>query len=132
MKATRAARKPRSVYALNFTSNGMPKMMPVRTMRCPVGLTMGPNKTCVKKTCPAGKTMNPKTGRCVAKPAPKTCTVGKTINPKTGRCVKKTCPAGKTMNPKTGRCVKKTCPTGKMMGAKGRCVKKVYALRPRA
>ena len=111
------------------------------------------------KSCPPGKEINPKTGRCIKiktskvkkpkvvlklepppplEPEPKvvlepvklvpeikTCPPGKEINPKTGRCVKvktqkirlekvllekvrkpKTCPPGKEINPKTGRCVK--------------------------
>jgi len=42
----------------------------------------------------------------------KECPAGKIINPKTGRCIKikikkeKECPAGKIINPKTGRCIK--------------------------
>ena len=73
------------------------------------------------KSCPAGKVVNPATGRCVneqknkAKPKanPKPCPAGKVINPATGRCVNeqkpkanpKPCPAGKVINPTTGRCV---------------------------
>ena len=62
------------------------------------------------KSCPEGKVINPKTGRCIkketlekqnkktkpaeptetpAKPAIKECPEGKVLNPKTGRCIKK-------------------------------------------
>ena len=44
------------------------------------------------KTCPPGKVINPKTGRCVIDRSlkkPRTCPPGKVINPKTDRCVKK-------------------------------------------
>ena len=51
------------------------------------------------KSCPPGKEINPKTGRCVktktqkvkkakVEPVIKSCPPGKEINPKTGRCVK--------------------------------------------
>jgi hypothetical protein len=129
------------------------------------------------KSCPPGKEINPKTGRCiktktkkvktklekgkvakvkvvkagpnvepglVPEPVSKSCPPGKEINPRTGRCIKtktqkvkkvkipkmktskqkvviklepepvkelvkqvaKSCPPGKEINPKTGRCVK--------------------------
>jgi hypothetical protein len=52
----------------------------------------------------------------------KSCPEGKIINPKTGRCVKikfeKKCPEGKVKNPLTGRCVKK------------RTVKRIKSLKP--
>ena len=82
-------RKPRSVYALNLMSNGAPKMMGVRSMRCPVGKAMGPKGRCLKKKCPAGKMINPLTGRCINKPVakgPKKCPPGKMLSAK-GRCV---------------------------------------------
>ena len=58
------------------------------------------------KSCPEGKVINPKTGRCIkketlekqnkktkpaepSKPAIKECPEGKVLNPKTGRCIKK-------------------------------------------
>ena len=93
------------------------------------------------KICPAGKMINPKTGRCIKVPVAKKgkiCPTGKMINPKTGRCIKvpvvkkrKICPAGKMINPTTGRCIKvpvvkkeKICPDGKMINPKtGRCIK---------
>ena len=50
--------------------------------------------------CPAGKVLNPKTGRCVKK-----CGSNQERNKDTGKCEKK-CPEGKEINPKTGRCVK--------------------------
>jgi hypothetical protein len=111
--------KKKSDYALNLTTNGKPRVV----------ATMEPKV--VKKTCPAGKMTNPKTGRCVKVPVKKSCPAGKMTNPKTGRCVKKPCPAGKMTNPKTGRCihkpvkpVKKTCIAGKMINPKtGRCIK---------
>ena len=137
-----STRKPLSAYELNFMSNGAPAMMHARTRRCPVGQTMGPKRTCIKKKCPAGKMINPMTGMCVKKPvaAPKKkCPAGKMINPLTGRCIKKPvaapkkCPVGKMINPLTGRCIKKTCPEGMKLSAKGRCVagpgsRKTYAL----
>ena len=48
-----------------------------------------------KKECPSGKVRNPKTGRCIKKPA----------SPKKSP-PKKECPPGKVRNPKTGRCIK--------------------------
>ena len=103
-------------------------------------------KNSSKKTCPPGKELNPKTGRCInikikKKVSKKTCPPGKELNPKTGRCInikikkkvsKKTCPSGKELNPKTGRCIniktkkkvsKKICPPGKEINPKtGRCI----------
>jgi len=75
-----------------------------------------------RKSCPSGKIMNPKSGRCVSKngkigrrmvgKSPRTRTrkssMGKT----------KGCPSGKIMNPKTGRCVSKTGKIG--MGLMGK------------
>jgi serine/threonine protein kinase len=88
------------------------------------------------KVCPAGKVLNPFTGRCVKaaqavkaktmkNPVVKTCPEGKVLNPVSGRCIKvkaktmknpvavkvpvavvKTCPEGKVLNPVSGRCVK--------------------------
>ena len=81
------------------------------------------------KKCPAGKVINPKTGRCILiknanklkvnPKSPKKCPDGKVINPKTGRCIliknanklkvnpksPKKCKEGKVINPKTGRCI---------------------------
>jgi len=45
----------------------------------------------MKKVCPEGKIVNPKTGRCIKDKNIKTekiCPEGKVINPKTGRCIK--------------------------------------------
>ena len=142
-----STRAPRSMYALNMMSNGAPKLMSERTMRCPIGQAMGRKRRCVQKKCPAGKMLNPLTGRCINKPVAKRCPAGKMINPLTGRCINKPvatglkkCPAGKMINPLTGRCINKPvakgpkkCPAGKMLSAKGRCVygpgsRKTYAL----
>jgi len=106
---------------------------------------LDPNNPVLKKTmyktCPPGKRINPKTGRCINVPMAKkakTCPPGKMINPKTGRCINvpmpkkaKTCPPGKMINPITGRCINvpmpkkaKTCPPGKMINPiTGRCIK---------
>lgn len=58
------------------------------------------------KKCPAGKVVNPETGRCVTKK----CKPGKVRN-EAGRCAKpkpKKCPPGKALNRATGRCKKET------------------------
>jgi len=52
------------------------------------------------KSCPEGKILNPKTGRCI-----KECPEGKEIDPKTGKCVKK-CKEDEIRNLETGRCNK--------------------------
>jgi hypothetical protein len=69
------------------------------------------------------KFSNPTDSVSYASPRTKSCPEGKELNPKTGRCVKtktqkvkivkvklesleKRCPEGKELNPKTGRCVK--------------------------
>ena len=48
----------------------------------------------VKKPCPPGKIVNPKTGRCIKE------------KKKVDTVAKKPCPPGKIVNPKTGRCIK--------------------------
>ena len=98
--------------------------------------------------CPAGKILNPKTGRCVnrngaigkallAKPAKRkrkrtakkksSCPAGKILNPKTGRCVNRNGAVGKALLAKSARTAKKksSCPVGKILNPKtGRCVNK--------
>jgi hypothetical protein len=62
------------------------------------------------KSCPEGKVLNPKTGRCIKKEnlEKQTKTTAKYQEP-TGNeiTVIKQCPEGKVLNPKTGRCIKK-------------------------
>lgn len=88
------------------------------------------------KTCPEGKVLNPKTGRCVnatgklgqslsgPQKAKASCEDGKIMNPKTGKCVniqgkvgqevlKSLCPEDKVYNIKTKKCVKKNGKVGK-------------------
>jgi hypothetical protein len=87
-----------------------------------------------RKTCPSGKIMNPKTGRCVSKTgkigmgllgkAPKS---GTRKSP-TGKT--KGCPSGKIMNPKTGRCVSKTGKIG--MGLMGKAPRSKPRAKPSA
>ena len=56
----------------------------------------------VSKSCPEGKELNPKTGRCVKTKTQKERKRKKEkVEP-----MRKTCPEGKELNPKTGRCVK--------------------------
>jgi len=56
----------------------------------------------VSKSCPEGKELNPKTGRCVKTKTQKERKIKKEkVEP-----MRKTCPEGKELNPKTGRCVK--------------------------
>ena len=95
-----------------------------------------------KKTCPPGKEVNPKTGRCVKKPESAKKPVKKHVKKPVKKPVKKhvekpvkkqtkKCPPGKEVNPKTGRCVKKptkkgkkVCEPGKKLNPKtNRCVK---------
>jgi hypothetical protein len=103
-----------------------------------------------KKTCPEGKELNPKTGRCIKIKTQKEKTQKvRRVEPKKSpnqvlEIVKtsKTCPEGKELNPKTGRCIKikttyekkqktktlkqqpKVCPEGKELNPKtGRCIK---------
>ena len=62
------------------------------------------------KSCPPGKEINPKTGRCVNVKTQKTKTKTKKTKTKKTKKVKlkqtiKSCPPGKEINPKTGRCV---------------------------
>jgi hypothetical protein len=94
------------------------------------------------KSCPQGKEINPKTGRCVKIKTQKVKISKKKMEELEQK--HKTCPQGKKINPKTGRCVKiktqkvkiskkkmekleqrhKTCPEGKEINPKtGRCVK---------
>jgi hypothetical protein len=79
-------------------------------------------KSQIRKSCPEGKVLNPKTNRCnkaKTQKAAKKCPAGKVLNPKTNRCNKvktqkaskktksaKKCPEGKVLNPKTNRCNK--------------------------
>ena len=87
-----------------------------------------PKSVKVEKTCPEGKEINPKTGRCVKVKTEKVKTEKvktekvktekvKTEKAKTKKTkpivikeeptkVEKTCPEGKELNPKTGRCIK--------------------------
>ena len=71
------------------------------------------------KSCPEGKVLNPKTGRCIkkenlekqtkkAKPAEpaKPAKPAKPAEPPAKPAIKE-CPEGKVLNPKTGRCIKK-------------------------
>jgi uncharacterized protein YqeY len=58
-----------------------------------------------EKKCLPGKVVNPKTGRCIKKPATKS--TKKPVKKQT-----KKCPSGKVVNTKTGRCIKK--PTKKV------------------
>ena len=94
-----------------------------------------------KKTCPPGKEVNPKTGRCIKKhvtksskkptsakkPVKKPASAKKPVKKSAKKPVKKQtkkCPPGKEVNPKTGRCIKKVCPPGKKLNIKtNRCVK---------
>jgi hypothetical protein len=75
------------------------------------------------KICPAGSSINPKTGRCR-----KDCLPNQTRNNK-GNCVKnkklltKKCPPGKELNPDTNRCRNK-CEKTKIRNEKGNCVNK--------
>jgi len=56
------------------------------------------------KTCPEGKELNPKTGRCIKI---KTQKIKKVKTPKVKlEKIPKICPEGKEINPKTGRCIK--------------------------
>jgi hypothetical protein len=74
-----------------------------------------------KKKCPAGKIINPKTGRCINKPKEKTQKKRgrpkKSDKPVTQK-PKKECPPGKIINPKTGRCINK--PKEKTQKKRGR------------
>ena len=72
------------------------------------------------RSCPEGKTLNPKTGQCVKAATTKSksksnkvCPAGQILNLATGRCkkqpqakTKKPCQAGYERNPATGRCRK--------------------------
>ena len=74
------------------------------------------------KSCPEGKELNPKTGRCVKIKTPKVKTpkvktpkvklekveikLEPGLVPEPVKQVSKTCPSGKELNPKTGRCIK--------------------------
>jgi hypothetical protein len=53
------------------------------------------------KSCPEGKELNPKTGRCVKTKTQKVKLVKVKL-----KSLEKSCPEGKELNPKTGRCVK--------------------------
>jgi len=63
------------------------------------------------KSCPEGKELNPKTGRCVKTKTQKVklekakVKVESVIVPEPVKPVVKSCPPGKEINPKTGRCV---------------------------
>jgi len=97
------------------------------------------------KSCPEGKVLNPKTGRCIkkenlekqtkktqpgvpGKPSIKECPEGKVLNPKTGRCIKKENLEKQTKKTQPGVPGKpsiKECPEGKVLNPKtGRCIKK--------
>jgi serine/threonine protein kinase len=69
----------------------------------------------LKKRCPDGKILNPKTNRCVNKSGKTGQKVirylKKGISP--SKTLKKRCPEGKILNPKTNRCVNKTGKIGK-------------------
>ena len=58
------------------------------------------------KSCPEGKVLNPKTGRCIKKENLEKLTK-KTAPTEPVKPVIKECPEGKVLNPKTGRCIKK-------------------------
>jgi hypothetical protein len=58
------------------------------------------------KSCPEGKVLNPKTGRCIKKENLEKQTK-KTAPTESAKPVIKECPEGKVLNPKTGRCIKK-------------------------
>lgn len=71
-----------------------------------------PKPKTIKKTCPQGKVLNPKTGRCINKPVVKKTNIKtktkKPVKSKTKKPVKsKKCPPNKILNPKTGRCINK-------------------------
>ena len=53
-----------------------------------------------KVTCPPGKLVNPKTGRCIQDTPANRKKLGLQVSPKS-------CPPGKVINPKTGRCITK-------------------------
>jgi len=124
-------------YMLNFTRNGKPQMMKRAYAK------KAPDPRWMERTCPAGKMINPLTGRCVnllrIKPPRAACPSGKMINPLTGRCInapvpKRPCQWFQMINPKTGRCINnpvhtkpprepRRCPAGKMINPKtGRCI----------
>jgi hypothetical protein len=72
-------------------------------------------KPVYEKTCPEGKELNPKTGRCVKVKTAKVREKTEKVKTKKAKTVKvkpekvkleKTCPEGKELNPKTGRCIK--------------------------
>jgi hypothetical protein len=91
-------------------------------------------------TCPEGKVLNPKTGRCVKiaikKVVPSAqCPEDKVLNPKTGKCVlitgkvgqeiiKSLCPPDKVYNPKTKKCLKKDGKAAKLLAIKSVLVQK--------
>jgi len=60
------------------------------------------------KDCPAGKVLNPKTGRCIKEKVPKEKAAKKEKAPKEKKATAapKECAEGKVRNPATGRCVK--------------------------
>ena len=68
-------------------------------------------KITMTKSCPEGKEINPKTGRCVKTKTQKVkkIKISKKIMEKLEQRPK-TCPEGKEINPKTGRCVKTKTP----------------------
>lgn len=86
-----------------------------------------------KPTCPPGKLLNPKTGRCIQdtlanrkklglQKSPKSCPPGKTVNPKTGRCITK--PKSKTQKKNTSKQVTKK--TEKVDNLKTQPISKYY------
>ena len=77
-------------------------------------------KPSIKKECPPGKILNPKTKRCIDKNGATAKTLlkeKKTLkeNPELKELLKKKCPPGKILNPKTDRCIDKNGATAKKL-----------------
>ncbi len=86
---------PNSVLR-NFNNNS--RNLPFKKINIIPANTNNVKLSFKKKTCPEGKIINPKSGRCINEK--------KNRKKKTQLLIKKECPEGKFINPKTGRCIK--------------------------